>query len=128
MVSLLKARDENDLMTVLGLHAEHVAGELPQAEQELEALCTLFEAQLEEHEGQSESWIYEDPLRATVYEKLYDADPSVRDRNMAIAKFEVRDQAEGMADLAVSIPNLKVLKNILRDRETILAEQSRYDW
>lgn len=126
MTTLLKARDEDDLMTVLNLHAEYVAGELPQAEHELEAMCQLLEAQLAEHDELREGWVFEHPLRTMVVDNFYDEDPKVSDERMKLALAEIQEQAEGTMELAAEMRNLNILKSVLREREDTLAAEYLY--
>jgi hypothetical protein len=124
MSRLLQARDQQDILTMLQLHNDHVdAGELAMESQEVDALCKLLQLQKYQLDAARDKLIYSSPMHSTVYENLYGATQKTRDRKLEELKAMLHQDVRQISEQVSYLRNLASLKRALDDRY----EDKRYN-
>lgn len=125
MSELLKARDENDVLTLMGLYHAHVSEEaLSINEDSLQSLCDQLQNQLVrlEHEKEQMTSGYDNPIYGIVYNNLFGKTKSQQSKAIGDYIEQLEAEKQGYEEMVASLRNLKVLKLHLEDRY----EERRY--
>lgn len=117
MQDLLRARKEDDILSILTIYSEHVSGaDIVLAEHEMTEICDELECQLEEIEFEKDAYIYTDPLRQMVFESFYHGTRKGRTRRLKAWEEGLREEASQLKELVPFLRNLTCLKEVLGDR------------
>ena len=117
MARLLEARKQEDVITILELHSEHVAGgELQVADAELDAICQLIQNRIDALEAEKQRGLYSNPTRHMVFELLHGNSKRARERKLGEFIRDIRARARYVDGLVGELRNLTCLREALLER------------
>ena len=117
MVELLSARDNEDVMTLVSLYAEHVqAGDLRVQQDDIDKLYRLLEQQSMDLEYEYENCIYGSPFTQMVHDKLYARTKQARTKKLQLCLKAINIEASQTNDFTQFLRNLNCLKEVLAER------------
>jgi hypothetical protein len=117
MTRLLSARKEEDVITILELYCEHVAGgELQVADAELDTICQLMANRIDALQSEKDQRLHADSLESMVYELLHGKSKRLRERKLERLIDDIRARAGDLVGLVGDLRNLDCLREVLRAR------------
>lgn len=119
MTELLRARDENDVLTLITLYHSHVSEDaLEINEKSLDALCEQLQNQLDRLRYEKEDLINgaENPIHEMVYRNLHGKSKKQQALTIKNYKGELESEKEDLMAMVSTLKNLKVLKTHLEKR------------
>jgi hypothetical protein len=116
MGTLLKARKNEDILTVIKLYQEHAGGSPAMEVSDENELLTALEQQIEHLQDEQEAIINQSPAHASIYRELYRRSRKQVDREIAKLKQEARQRAELARRCVREVTTLKALKPVLEER------------
>ncbi|MBV1789451.1 hypothetical protein KQ940_15460 [Marinobacterium sp. D7] len=123
MSTLLQARDDNDMLTLLELYQQHVDNDRLQVpESALEALCDSIEDKLEQLEMEKLGYLYASPQRLRVHHLLYAGTRKKQQKNLEQLLKDIRQLGRELPEIARSLRNLTSLKQELEWRREVRFE------
>ncbi|MDZ7844382.1 MAG: hypothetical protein U5K99_06245 [Anaerolineales bacterium] len=116
MGTLLKAREDQDVLTVFRLHREHSGGAPDLDARDEKELLDVLEHQVERLEVEQDEIIQQSPVHEAVYNDFYGQPKKKVERDLD----EMRDQstrhAQQVRGLVREVTTLKALKPVLEER------------
>ncbi len=117
MKELLRARKQNDVMSMLAIYGEAIGeNDIRIAEAEMHHICKLIEQQIDALEFEQMEYVESHPERAFAHAVLYHSSSKKRARLLQQWRAQLELEAEGNRRLVTDLRNLTVLKEALRDR------------
>lgn len=117
MTTLLDARDQQDIMTMMMLYNEHADDNVLSLEpDEIQSLCDLLEKQKDKLDMDRMALIDESPMHHAVHQKLYATSQKARERKLKEHLDEVHASIKRKFKLVEYLRNLSHLKIILEER------------
>jgi len=117
MKELLRARKQNDVMSVLAIYSEAIGEQdIHVAESEMQTICELLEQQIGELEFEQMEYVESHPERSFAYAVLYHGSKKQRARLLQEWRDRLEIEAAQNARLVTELRNLQTLKEVLGER------------
>ena len=125
MSALIDARDRGDIMTMLTLFNDHVAGsDADFSKDEYPAVIQLLQRQLANVEGEEHDIVHSSPVHFFLYKNFYSRQKPTQERKIKAYQQQILTDYTNRLDLAMALRNVKALQSVLRDR---VGYYSEYD-
>lgn len=116
MTSLLDARKQGDVMTIVQMYQEHVGDDAAISKMDEKQLVRALKGQIDELRCEQEEYSFESPLHRLAYEKFYSPSPGKTDQAFKHHIQQIEKTASEASLLALDITSLKTLKPHLEQR------------
>lgn len=117
MSALIDARDRGDIMSMLALFSDHVAGSTVDfSAEEYPALIQLLQQQLSNLQAEEHSISYASPFHAFLYHNLYSKQKPTQERKIKTYLAKVDQEFQERTQMVQEIRTVKALQSVLKQR------------
>jgi hypothetical protein len=117
MSALIEARDRGDIMAMLGLFNDHVAGTAVDfSAEEYPALIQLLQRQLSNLQAEEHTIAHASPFHAFLHRNLYSKQKPTQERKIKAYLTKVEDEYRERLEQAMELRSVKALQAVLKER------------
>jgi len=126
MAQLLKARKQNDLVTVLKLHEQYAQASSELTDTDQVALESVLANYLSQQQTRLKEIVMQSPMHQMAYHEFYHRKPATVTRRIKKHLKKIQKRHESLTDFMAHVKTLKSLKPVLEQRYD--EQQERYRW